>query len=480
MAVMLKPGSTIDDYTIGECVHDGGMGFIYRVTGPDAGFPLIMKVPRLGHGQPTEGVVGFEVEQMMLSAITSPYVPRFVAAGDLAETPYLVTEWIEGESLESAVGRAPLPTDEVARIGAAVADAIESLHRQDVIHLDIKPGNVLIRPDGRAVLIDFGLARHARLPDLMAEEMRRAVGTPQYISPEQVLGVRTDPRSDLFALGVVLYELATGRLPFGSPQTVSGLRDRLWLDPRPPRMLVPAIPPWLQEVILRLIEPRPDQRYPSAAQVAFDLRHPDRVTLTARASKLERIGFFAHVKRWLTAAGREAEVVPPPVEQVAAAPIVVAAVDTDHLDDDLQRALQGAVLRVIGHAPNARLACVSVLKDTPLMDGAKTSETTSGMHLDHLVRLRHWAKPMDLPPERLSVHVLEGADTARMLVEYARANHASLIVIGAANYSEPRLGLGRSITTAVSEDAPCSVYIVRSSTPVLGSGAPAVQESAEG
>lgn len=171
--------------------------------------------------------------------------------------------------------------------------------------------------------------------------------------------------------------------------------------------------------------------------------------------------------------------VPPPAEQSASAPIVVAAVDTDHLDDDLQRALQGAVLRVIGHAPNARLACVSVLKDAPLMDGAKTSETTSGMHLDHLVRLRHWAKPMNLPPERLSVHVLEGSDTARMLVEYARANHASLIVIGAANYWS-RAWAGRSITTAVSEDAPCSVYIVRSSTPVLGSGAQAAEEAAAG
>jgi hypothetical protein len=122
---------------------------------------------------------------------------------------------------------------------------------------------------------------------------------------------------------------------------------------------------------------------------------------------------------------------------------------------------------------------VSVLRDAPLMDGAKTSETTSGMHLDHLVRLRHWARPMELPPERLSVHVLEGSDTARILVEYARANHASLIVIGAANYSEPRLGIGRSITTAVSEDAPCSVYIVRSSTPVLGGGAQAAGPPSE-
>lgn len=472
MAVKLASGSEIDGFRIGECVHEGGMGFVYRVDGPDTGFPLLMKVPRFGHGQPTEGVVGFEVECLVLSHLQSPHAPRFVAAGDLARTPYLVTEWIEGENLEALVARAPLPADEVARIGAALADAIESLHRQHVLHLDIKPGNAMLRPDGSVVLIDYGLSWHARLPDLLAEEMRKAVGTAEYISPEQVLGVRSDPRSDLFALGVVLYELATGELPFGSPRSVSSLRDRLWLDPVPPRALRKDIPPWLQEVILRCMEPRADQRHPSAAQVAFELRHPQNVQITARGEKTRRIGFMAHVRRWIRAAGREPEIAPPPVQQVSSAPIVLAAVDTAHLDDELQRALHAAVMRVIGHSADARLSCLSVLKDTPLQDGQRTEDTASGMVLEHLVRLRHWAAPMKLPPERLSLHVLEGSDKAQVLLEYARQNHVSLILIGAANYSEPRLGLGRSITTAVVEDAPCSVYVVRTSVAVLGKATP--------
>lgn len=464
---MLKPGDEIDGFVLGECIHDGGMGQLFRVTGPDAGFPMVMKLPRLGRGQPTEGVVGFETEAMLLEVIRSPHVPRFVAAGELTQTPYLVIEWIEGTNLQTLVARAPLPAQEVARIGAAIADAAESLHRQDVIHLDIKPGNVLLRPDGQAVLIDFGLSHHARLPDLMAEEMRKAVGTAEYISPEQVLGVRSDPRSDLFAIGALMYELLTGDPPFGSPQSVSGLRDRLWLEPRPPRAIAPDTPSWLQEIVLRCLEARPELRHPSAAQLAFDLRNPDAVTLTERAARLRRAGFFAHVKRWLHASGREAHSAAPPVEQAAAAPIVVAAVDTEHLQDDLQRALQAAVMRVIAHAPGARLACVSVLRNAPLIDGADAAQSASVMHLDRVARLRHWAAPMNLPPERLSVHVLEGSDTARMLLDYAVANRASLIVIGAAHYSEPRLGIGRSITTEVAEEAPCSVYIVRTSTPVL-------------
>ncbi len=467
MALKLTSGSEIDGFRLGECVHDGGMGLVYRVEGPDTGFSLMMNVPRFGHGQPTEGVVCFEVEVLMLSHLRSPHAPRFVAAGELGQSPYLVIEWIDGENIEALVQRAPLPPEEVARIGAALADAIESLHRQHVVHEDVKPGNAMLRPDGTVVLIDYGLAWHARLPDLLAEEMRQVVGTPEYISPEQVLGVRGDPRSDLFALGVVLYELATGELPFGSPRSAKGLRDRLWLDPAPPRALRRDFPPWLQEVILCCMEPRANRRYPNAAQVAFALRNPPSVQLGARAGKTRSTGLLAQTGRWLRASTRLPEIAPLAAEQVQTAPIVLAAVDTAHLDDELQRGLHAAVMRVIGHSASARLSCVSVLTDTPLQEGRRTEDTASGMVLEQLVRLQHWAAPMKLPPERHSLHGLEGSDKAHLLVEYARQNHVSLIVLGAARYSEPRLGLGRSITTAMAEDAPCSVYVVRTSVAVL-------------
>ena len=161
---------------------------------------------------------------------------------------------------------------DTARIGAAVADAVHSLHLQDAIHLDLKPENVILKADGEAVLIDFGIAYHAHFPDLLAEEQRFPAGSAPYISPEQVLGTRSDPRSDIFALGAILYEMATGELPFGTPATMAGLRDRLWRDPIAPRLRSPEVPPWLQEIILRCLEPRADDRYQSAAHVAFDLR----------------------------------------------------------------------------------------------------------------------------------------------------------------------------------------------------------------
>ncbi|HSN16153.1 MAG TPA: serine/threonine-protein kinase, partial [Anaeromyxobacteraceae bacterium] len=274
MAGELEIGATLEGFRIEQQVHSGGMAVLYRVSRPGAEFPLLMKVPRLGHGEPASSLISFEVEQMVLEALKGPHVPRFVAKGDLARFPFIVMEHVEGKSLQEWTARAPIPAEEVARVGVAIAEALLSIHLQDAIHLDLKPSNVMVRPDGQAVLVDFGLAHHGYFPDLLAEEYRRPIGSAPYISPEQVAGGRSDPRSDLFSLGVVLYELATGQLPFGTPTSEGGIRQRLWRVPVAPRALVPGVPEWLQEVILRCLEVDAGQRYPSASQVAFDLSHP--------------------------------------------------------------------------------------------------------------------------------------------------------------------------------------------------------------
>ncbi len=185
----------------------------------------------------------------------------------------------------------------MAAIGAEIAQALHSLHRQHVNHLDLKPANLLLKPTGQIVLIDFGLSRHADLPDLLAEESSLPIGTGTYIAPEQVLGRRTDRRSDLFATGVILYKLATGKYPFGEPEGRASLRERLWRDPVPPRKLVPDLPKHAQEIILRCLSVDPEQRHPSASQLSYDLRHPDLVRLTERAERLETDGWWTVMKR---------------------------------------------------------------------------------------------------------------------------------------------------------------------------------------
>src|SRR5260221_8631085 len=289
----LGPGSEIDGFCLGELLHVGSMASIYRLTGPDGPLPLIMKIPRLGPGERAVNVIGFEVCRMVLGAIAQgPNHPTLVAHGDVETTPYLVMEYVEGTRLNDWVARAPLPAPEIARLGAALALALHDLHRQDVVHLDLKPTNVLYRASGEAVLIDFGLAHHGHFPDLLAEELRIPIGNWVYMAPEQVLGVRCDPRSDIYALGGILYELATGRLPFGRPRSVAELRRRLYRDPVPPRALVAATPQWLQEIILRCLEVDARARYASARDVAVALATPAQVALTERSARRRRAGVW--------------------------------------------------------------------------------------------------------------------------------------------------------------------------------------------
>ena len=456
-ALAVAPGARIDGFVVGECVHAGAMGRLFEVTGRDLGIPMLMKVPRLGGSMDSaEMLIAFETEAMILPRLHGPHVPKFVAAGDVATVAYIVTERVAGASLDRRATPA-VPGPEVARIGAAIADALHAIHAQDVVHLDLKPDNIVIRADGTAVLLDFALAHHRLLPDLLAQEQRFAAGSAPYISPEQVLGARSDRRSDLFALGVVLYELATGKLPFGVPRTMAGLRDRLWIDPNPPAALVKDIAPSLQEVILRCLEPDPARRYQSAAHIAFDLRNPQQVALTERAGRSTRKGFLAQAARWWRA--RDIGALPGGAKQEAgAAPVVMVAVDTVHPDDPRQPELQRVMRSILSLSVEFRLICVAVVS-SPL-GGAETGGDRDAQ-IEHRIRLRHWIGPLGVEPHRVSMHVLEAPDPAAALVEFGRSNNVDLIVLGAPAPDERALAWWRSVASSVTANAPCSVHVVR-------------------
>jgi eukaryotic-like serine/threonine-protein kinase len=461
LADLPQPGDVVDGFVVGERVHAGGMGVLFRVTGRELAFPAVMKVPRLGPGEPATSVISFEVEGTVMAALTGPHVPAFVAAGELERQPYLVMEEILGPSLKDWVPRAPLPPDEVARLGVALATAVHALHQQEAIHLDLKPANVLFRPGGEAVLIDFGLAHHAHYPDLLAEEYRRPIGSAPYMSPEQVVGERSDPRSDLFAIGVILYELATARLPFGTPTTEGGLRRRLWRDPVPPRVLAPSVPEWLQEVVLRCLEPDASQRPATAAQVAFDLAHPDQVALTDRARRRRTAGPLALARRYILAAGYEPAPLARPSSQLAAASIVLAAIATQHDNDAQFAALREAVRGVLARAGGRRLACATVIRPIPELGGSRQDETAAHQRLKHLAILRHWAEPLELAAGQVSFHVIESSDPAAALLAYARTNGVDHIVIGAPPPDVPLRGVLGTVSTKVAIEAPCTVTLVR-------------------
>ena len=417
------------------------MAALWRVTHPDFDCPLVMKMPFIAWGDDPGAIVGFEVEQMILPRLSGPHVPRFIAAA-FSDHPYLVMERIQGSSLKALVADLPRPPEEVAAIGAKVAFALHDIHRQHVIHFDVKPSNVMLRDSGEAALIDFGLSRHERMPDLLAEETRLPVGTAAYIAPEQVHGVRSDPRSDLFALGVLLYVVLTESSPSASR--------------RPPPECAPAsiATPCLRarcgrtarhgcRSLLRCLEVDPRRRHQTGAQLALDLKNPEQVGLTERAERQRQDRLAAVAKRWLRTRGGDAGL---PIETVSAhlaqAPIIMAAVDLAPEFGSLADALRLTVQRILSIQPAARLTCVNVLKTALLSIGGPENTGGANPYLQRLVELKAWARPLAIDEDRISFHILEAVDPAAALVDDANRNHVDHIVIGARGSSTVRRYLG--------------------------------------
>jgi len=456
----IAPGAVIDGFTIGEQVHSGGMAVLWSATCPGIDTPLLIKIPRTSEGEDPAAIVGFEMEQMILPRLSGPHVPQCFGTGDFARQAYVVMERIPGKTLYSRLGELPLPYEEARVLGVGIATALADLHRQNVIHHDIKPSSVVARPSGEAVLIDFGLSHHNHLPDLLQEEFRVPYGTAPYMAPERLLDVRDDPRSDIFSLGVLLYFFTTGERPFGESETMAGMKRRLWRDPHPPRKLRADYPPWLQEIVLRCLEIEPTWRYPTAAQLAFDLGHPDQVKLTARSERLKRDPLTTvwrrRFNRGVTIPRAKSDV----ASQLAASPIVMVALDFSDEAAPLNDAMRVIAEQVLATLPSARLACVNVLKLGLVTIDRTLDEEGNNKHIERMIALQHWAQPFKLDDLRLTVHVLEALDPASAILEFAAANHVDRIVIGARQNSFMRSLLG-SVSAKVAAEAPCTVTVVR-------------------
>ncbi len=454
-------GQVIDGFTLEKRLPSGGMASLWRASHPEVAFPVVLKIPFLDPGQDVSVVIGYEVEELILKRLAGPHVPRYVRSGDLAAVPYLAMEFVEGESLAKRAAEAPLPAETVAEIGAAIAVALASLHAQQVAHLDLKPENVILTKRG-AVLLDFGLARHAGLPDLLGEESGMPMGTAAYIAPEQVLGDRSDPASDLFALGCILYQLATGETPFGWPSTTAGMKRRLYHAPKPPSAVNPKVPAWLEAVILKCLEVDRGRRYVDAERIAFDLRHPEQVAIAE--PKPQRswwsgllAAFQKRDEKVLTGAATLAR-------RGAGPALILAAVDLAEATDPLAAAVRGETARLLAARPDSRLACLTVRKTELLAEDKAVDASGHPIYIKRLVALKSWAHPLALPEERISYHVAEAISAADAILRYAEHNRIDHIVIGARGASALRRHLG-SVSAKVVAEAECSVTVVRLKAP---------------
>jgi len=459
--VALKPGDRIGRYRVGKLLHEGGMAKLYAVS---AKHPLILKVPKLGPDHPETSLTAFENEMRILERVRGPHVPKLVAAGDLVRNPYLLMERIDGDDLAQAAAHPPVELDRLRDLGARLSRAVHALHHQNVIHLDLNPNNVRNRADGTMVLIDFGIAHHAQLPDLH-DAAYGAAGTTAYIAPEQLHHVRNDSRSDVYAIGVILYQLATGEYPFGRPNLVS-LHARLEQVPPPPRFHRRELPPWLQEIILRCLETRPEHRYATTKRIAHLLTHPESVPDTRRGHRLKPPGALQRSRAWARSIFQKfySEYAERPYERLTTSPHVMVALDLAHCSEAQKEALRRAARRIAESEAKSYFTCVAVVPNDVWQ--AAREQGRPAPDLAQQAAMRNWAQPLKLPDERIVFQVLPG-EPVPALLGYARRHHVDHIIIGARGSSMIRRHLG-SVSAAVAAQAACSVTVVRTRKDVPG------------
>jgi eukaryotic-like serine/threonine-protein kinase len=278
----LHPGAELDHYRVEKLAARSGMASIYRATDERTGRPVAIKIPHPEVESDPLFFDRFKREEEIGRKLDHPGVMKVLGEEDRSRV-YMVMEWVDGRLLRQLlIEMKKLPIERAIRITLGISEALEYIHSHGVIHRDLKPENIMVDSEDRVKLIDFGLAGSTGMRRLTFAKFTQAMGTPDYISPEQVKSKRGDARSDVYTLGVMLYEMLTGEVPFHGPNAFAIMNDRLLNNPIPPRELNPEISPQLQEIIYRAMERNPVNRYASAREFAHDLRNQDQVGVAER------------------------------------------------------------------------------------------------------------------------------------------------------------------------------------------------------
>jgi serine/threonine protein kinase len=278
----LHPGDKLDRYRIENLVARSGMASIFRAIDLETGKPVAIKVPHPEMESDPVLFERFQREAEIGQKLDHPGVMKVLAYHTRGQV-YMVMEWVEGRLLRTVLHeQKKMPPDRAIKISTRLCDALDYCHRNGVVHRDLKPENIMLDDADGIKLIDFGIAGKSGARRLTFAKLSQVMGSPDYISPEQVKGKRGDARSDVYALGVIFYEMLTGETPFSGPSPFAVMNDRLLNHPVPPRELNPEISEALQEVIYRALEREPANRYQTAKEFAWDLEHLDQVTASER------------------------------------------------------------------------------------------------------------------------------------------------------------------------------------------------------
>jgi serine/threonine-protein kinase len=286
-----EPGSILDErFEITELISRSGMACIFKARDHETNQVVALKVPLMQFESDVGTFTRFQREEEIGRQLDHPYILKIVPVTRPKSRPYLVMEYLDGRTLDKVMEQTrPLPEKEAAQIASRVCEALEHMHARGIVHRDLKPQNIMVCKDGSIRILDFGIAKAARMRRLTFAGFSPTMGTPDYMAPEQVNGRRGDQRTDIYSLGAILYEMVTGKVPFEGESPYVVMNIRTTGDPVAPRKLNDHLTPVMEEIILHALSRNPDDRYANAGQMKAELDDYERVELVERFRHLQPV-----------------------------------------------------------------------------------------------------------------------------------------------------------------------------------------------
>jgi len=270
-------GDKVDQYELTDLLARSGMASIFKAVDTKSRATVVLKIPHMQFESDVVFFERFKREEEIGQRLNHPNIVK-VLTPPAKSRMYMVMEYCEGRPLRALLSeRKALPTDQALAIARQVCEALVVMHGNGVVHRDLKPENVLLTETGQIKIIDFGIALDESARRLTWAGLSSTIGTPDYMAPEQIGGRRGDFRTDVYSVGMMLYEMLTGNLPFTEANAQAIMRAKTIEDPKPPSYFVPGFDPALETIILRAIQRRPRDRYDSAKELLADLRNPSAV-----------------------------------------------------------------------------------------------------------------------------------------------------------------------------------------------------------
>ena len=286
-----EPGTILDErFELTELISRSGMACIYKARDHQTGEIVAVKVPLMQFESDVATFTRFQREEEIGRQLDHPYILKIIPVDKPKSRPYLVMEYLDGQTLDKVMeATKPLPEKEAAKIASRICEALEHMHRRNIVHRDLKPQNIMVCKDGTIRILDFGIAKAARMRRLTFAGFSPTMGTPDYMAPEQVNGRRGDHRTDIYSLGAILYEMVTGKVPFEGESPYVVMNVRTTGDPTAPRKLNEHLTPVMEEIVLHALARNPEERYESAAQMKAELDNYEIVPLIGRYRTLQPV-----------------------------------------------------------------------------------------------------------------------------------------------------------------------------------------------